>query len=99
MKHISLVLTKPESWFYENGYLSINLRLFSKYLSAIFSKCLGESYSYQEFAPTITTDKNRPIWQQGKERKELAIISPKSYDENQKKYNEVRTVCMAYPKS
>lgn len=98
MKHISLVLTKPESWFYENGYLSINLRLFSKYLSAVFSKYLGESYSYQEFAPTITTDKNRPIWQQGKERKKLAIISPKSYEENQKKYNEVRTVCMVYPK-
>lgn len=94
-----LRLPRPNSWYCENGYLTIELELFGKYLCAIFNKFLGESYYFQKFTPTIKTDKERPIWQQGEERKHLAIISPNLYDENSKQnYNSVRVVHRPYPR-
>ena len=94
-----LRLPRPNSWYYENGYLTIDLELFGKYLCAVFNKFLGEYYYFQKFRPTIKTDKERPIWQQGEESKYLAIISPNLYDENSKQnYNRVRVVHSPYPR-
>lgn len=92
----NITLSRSDSWYYENGYLTIDLELFGKYLSAIFNRFLGGYYYFQEFTPTIMTDKERPIWQQGKEIKSLAVISPNLYDkESEKNYNKVRVVNMA----
>ena len=94
-----LRLPRPNSWYYENGYLTIDLELFGKYLCVIFNKFLEEYYYFQKFTPTIKTDKERPIWQQGAERKHLAIISPNLYDEkSSQNYNRVREFHMSYPK-
>lgn len=95
-----LRLPRPNSLYYENGYLTIDLELFGKYLCVIFNKFLGEQYYFQKFTPTIKTDRERPIWQQGMERKHLAIIGPNLYDEkSSQNYNREREVHMAYPRS
>lgn len=94
-----LRLPRPNSWYYENGYLTIDLELFGKNLCAIFNEFLGEYYYFQKFMPTIKTDKERPIWQQGEERKYLAIISPNLYDEKSShNYNRFRVVHRPYPR-
>lgn len=86
-------LQRSNSWYYEVGYLTMDLELFGKYLSALFSKYLGKDYYFQTFTPTIKTDKDRPIWQQGEETKYLAIIGPKLYSEDpNKNYSRVREV-------
>lgn len=75
------------------------MELFGKNLCAIFNEYLQDYYYFQKFTPTIRTDKERPIWQQGEERKKLAIIGPNLYDENsQHNYSSVRVVDMAYPR-
>ena len=92
-------LKYPNSWYYENGYLTIDLELFGRNLCELFNKFLGEYYDFQKFTPTIRTDKERPIWQQGEESRYLAIISPNLYDEKSiQNYNRVREVHMVYPR-
>lgn len=94
-----IILTMPSDWYYDNGYLTISLELFGKYLCAIFNEFLEDYYYFKKFTPTIRTDRERPIWQQGEESKKLAIISPISHDEDsQYNYNKVKVVNMAYPK-
>lgn len=93
----NIKLPRTNNWYYENGYLTINLELFGKYLCAIFNEFLEGYYYFQKFTPAVETDKERPIWQQGHEMKNLAIISPILYDENSwDNYNRVRVVHMAY---
>lgn len=84
---MDISLPNSISWYYDNGYLTIDLELFGKNLCAIFTKFLNQFYYFQTFTPTIETDKDRPIWQQGKECRNLVIISPNSYN-----YNKVRTI-------
>lgn len=92
----NIKLSMSESWYYENGYLTIDLELFGKYLSAVFNRFLGGYYYFQKFTPIIMTDKERPIWQQGEEIKDLVVISPNLYGkESEKNYNRVRVVHMA----
>lgn len=98
-KSKSIILSRPNSWYSDNRYLTIKLDLFGKCLCVLFNKYLGKNYYFQKFTPTIRTDKNRPIWQQGTERKSLAIISPTLYDENSSQiYNKTRIINMAYPR-
>lgn len=92
----NIKLSMSESWYYDNGYLTIDLELFGKYLSAVFNRFLGGYYYFQKFTPIIMTDKERPIWKQGKEIKSLAVISPNLYGkEFEKNYNRVRVVHMS----
>lgn len=98
IKNISF--SKPKSWYFENGYLTIDLELFGKYLCAIFNEYLEGYYYFQKFTPIIATDKERPIWQQGEERKKLAIISPILYkDDSDQNYNRARVINTSYPRS
>ncbi|MCX4249712.1 MAG: hypothetical protein OSJ65_08160 [Bacilli bacterium] len=91
-------LPESNSWYYKNGYLTIDLELFGKNLCAIFNEFIGEYYYFQKFTPTIKTDNNRPIWQQGEENRVLVIISPNLYDERSpQNYNKIRVAHMAYP--
>lgn len=93
-----IILPYPSDWYYENGYLTIDLELFGQNLCALFNKYLGEHYYFQKFYPKIRTDKERPIWQQWSETKSLAIISPTLHDENStRNYNEERVVYVAHP--
>lgn len=95
----NITLARTDNWYFENGYLTIDLELFGKYLCDVFNEHLGGHYHFQKFTPTVQTDKNRPIWQQGEEKKNLAIISPILYSEDSYlNYNRVRVVPMACPK-
>lgn len=70
-------LEKSSEWYSERGYLIIDLELFTKYLCLIFDKYLGGYHYCQKFTPTVRTDKNRPVWLQGGDRRDLVIISKK----------------------
>lgn len=92
----NITLLKNDYWYYRNGYLSIDLELFGRNLCELFNKYLGEYYCFRKFKPTIKTDKERSIWLQGEESKNLAIIRPISYDNIKKRdYNEVKEVNMS----
>lgn len=94
-----IILHQSDRWYYERGYLTIDLELFGKYLAAVFTKFLGEYYYFQKFTPTIRTDKDRPIWNQGEETKYLAIIGPTLYDKNSiHNYSNVRVVNRSCPR-
>lgn len=72
------------SWYYRNGYLTIDLDLFGENLSILFSNCLNEEFKYQKIKASIETDKNKwPIWNMGKEERYLAIISPIKYSKEE----------------
>lgn len=89
----NITLPRPKEWYYNNDYLTIDLELFGPYLCALFNNFLGEYYYFQKFTPTIKTDKERPIWEQGEDRKNLAIITPHLHDEKSPhNYNRVRVV-------
>jgi len=93
-----IILSRPDIWYYEKGYLTVDLELFGINLCALFNKYLGEHYYFQKFHPKIKTDNNRPIWQQWSETKNLAIISPTLHDENSNRnYSREEIVYAAHP--
>lgn len=82
---MSVEFFKSNEWCSQNGYLTIDCRLFSRYLCELFNRFLGGYHYYQEFKPVIETDKERPIYLQGKEERNLVIISTNKENDYSKK--------------
>ncbi len=89
-----IILPRPREWYYENGYLTIDLELFGTNLCALFDKYLGGCHHFKKFYPKIRTDKDRPIWQQWSESRDLAIISPENSNRD---YNKESVVYASHP--